>query len=111
MAEEAQEEEDDRTGAKTRANRLKYTFVFAGAKCVNAGENLFWLHMMTGNASKVRYDGGGKTSDPYDTKMAAYSLRGSQITFFFPLTFRHNERRTFTRERSIRNVRGQNPCY
>lgn len=36
MAEEAQEEEEeDRTGAKTRANRLKYTFVFSGAKRVN----------------------------------------------------------------------------
>lgn len=46
MAEEAQEE-DHRTGAKTRANRLNSMFVFAGAKCVNnAGVNLFWLHMM-----------------------------------------------------------------
>lgn len=55
-------------------------FVFVN----NAGEKLVLAARdAPGNASK-RSDMGGKTSDPFDTKMAAYSFRGiCLITFLF----------------------------
>lgn len=58
-------------------------FVFVN----NAGEKLVLAARdAPGNASK-RSDMGGKTSDPFDTKMAAYSFRGiCLITFFFFFT-------------------------